>query len=268
MEIPLVGALAIIAYLGAAACLAASHHGRQSAGFGPKSLGIAFAVVAVIAHGILLYPSTVTGQGVNLGIFNAASLVAWCIAVLVLLLNLKTPIESLAVVILPVAATALALDLLYPGTPRLLAHLPYGLRLHIALSILAYSLFFIATIQAILLAVADRRLRQRQPIMDFLPPLPTMENVLFELTALAFLLLTVSLVFGGLYIENIHAQHLAHKIVFSILAWLVFAALILGHWRYGWRGRRGIKYVVVGFVLLALAFFGTKIVLELILRRV
>ena len=104
--------------------------------------------------------------------------------------------------------------------------------------------------------------------MNFLPPLPTMEAVMFQLTLIAFVLLTLSLVLGALSIENIRAQHLAHKIVFSVLAWAVFATLVVGRWRYGWRGRHGVKYVCAGLVLLALAYFGTKIVLELVLHRV
>ena len=90
---------------------------------------------------------------------------------------------------------------------------------------------------------------------------------MFQLTAFAFGLLTASLIFGALFVQNIRSQHLSHKIVFSGLAWLVFATLVHGRWRWNWRGRHGVKYVVSGSILLALAFFGTKVVLELILRR-
>ncbi|MGE3773146.1 MAG: cytochrome c biogenesis protein CcsA, partial [Gammaproteobacteria bacterium] len=87
-------------------------------------------------------------------------------------------------------------------------------------------------------------------------------------TLMAFVLLTVSLVLGAIYTADISAQHLTHKIVFSVLAWGVFATLVAGRWHFGWRGRHAIRYVTAGFALLALAFFGTKIVLELILNRI
>ena len=94
-----------------------------------------------------------------------------------------------------------------------------------------------------------------------------MESLLFQLTAIAFVLLTASLVLGGFAIDDIGEQHLAHKIVFSVLAWGVFAVLLIGRWRYHWRGHRAVKYVCAGFALLAIGFFGSKIVLELILHR-
>jgi len=143
-----------------------------------------------------------------------------------------------------------------------------GIAMHVALSLVAYSLFAIATLQAAYLAFAERRLKQHAPVMEFLPPLPVMERLMFQLTAVAFVLLSIGLALGSAYIEDIRAQHLAHKISFSALAWTTFAVLLVGrHWR-GWRGRRAVKYVITGFVLLAVGFFGSKVALELILQRV
>lgn len=268
MDIPLPGLVAIPAYLAAASWIARSERGPTPSTLTPKQQGLMLGFVAVIAHAIALYPSTVTSNGLNVGIFNAGSLVSWCIAALVLVATIKRPLESLAVVILPVAAFAVALDLWFPSVRILRPGLQFGLELHIALSIVAYSLFAIATIQAIYLAIADRKLRQHHPIMSFLPPLTTMETVLFQLTTIAFFLLSASLVLGAFYIHDIRGQHLAHKIVFSLLAWLIFAVLTIGRWRFGWRRRLAVRMVVTGFGLLALAFFGTKAVLELILHKV
>ena len=267
MEIPLLGLLAIVAYLAAAVRIAGSRQRFPMLGFDARRQGLALAGIAVLIHALVLYPNTIVGAGVNLGVFNAGSLVAWCVTVSVVILALLKPIESLAVVILPVAAAAVALTLIFPSVKLITSHIAIGLELHIALSIVAYSLFGIATIQALFLAFAERKLRQRHPILTFLPPLPTMESVMFQLTGLAFVLLTIALVLGTLYVVNVRAQHLGHKIVFSLLAWIVFAVLVTGRWRYGWRGRHAVKYVVTGFVLLAIGFFGTKVVLELILHR-
>ncbi len=258
MQLWLSGLFGILAYLGAAYTFARSR----------RTFALALTSVAGLAHGLFLYPRTFTEAGVAIGIVNAASIVGWCIGITVLLLNLRRPVESLAVVILPLAALTLGLDIGFPETRVLAQQLSMGMNLHIAISIVAYSLFAIAAIQALLLAFATHQLRQHHPVLNFLPPLPAMEAVMFQLTALAFGLLTVSLVLGGIYIDNVRGQHLSHKIVFSALAWLVFATLVFGRWRWGWRGRRGIKFIVAGFTLLALAFFGTKFVLELILHRV
>lgn len=267
MLISAVGVLALTAYLTASVLLASARLWPTLGEVVRQRSGAALLGLAVVGHGLLLQHSSFTADGLNVSVINAASLVAFCISALLLVLLLFRPLASLAVVIMPLAALALGLDLAVPTTQILKQSVPPGLGIHIALALIAYSLFAIATVQALLLAFAERKLRQHHPVMHFLPPLPTMETVMFQLTLLAFVLLTLSLALGALYIEDIRGQHLAHKIVFSVLAWSVFAVLVVGRWRYGWRGRHGVKYVTVGFALLALAYFGTKVVLELILHR-
>ena len=268
MVSPLLGIVATVLYVAAGVLLIIAHGQRATKSVGWRRFGFGFGALAVALHAIVLYPTTITTQGVNLSLFNAGSVVAWCVALVVLMLNVRRELGSLAAVILPAAGAALILDLCFPATHLIATDMPLGMRLHIALGVIAYSLFALAAMQAIFLSIATRQLRQHHPIMHFLPPLPTMEAVMFQLTALAFTLLTVSLALGAAYVMNIRAQHLAHKIVFSVLAWLVFAVLVYGRWWLDWRGRRGVKYVIGGFTLLALAFFGTKFVLELILHRV
>ena len=259
---------AIVLYL-AASFRIASPSARHAVVWADKrSQGIALLVAAAIAHAFLLYGTILAGDGLDLGIFNTASLAGWVIGASLLLIMCWRPIDSLAVVIFPAVAVMTGLAVWFPHSRILPADTPFGLQLHIVLSIIAYGLFAIATVQAIYLGVADYKLRHHKPILDFLPPLPTMENVLFQLTGFAFVLLTASLALGVIYVGDIRAQHLSHKIVFSILAWGVFAALLIGHWRFAWRGMRAIKFVIAGFALLALGFFGTKVVLELILQRV
>ena len=204
--------------------------------------------------------------GLNFGIFNLASLVALCISSLLAVLLIWHPVYSLGVAIYPLAAIFVVVAQWFPSQ-RLVQDTPIVTQLHIALSIFSYSLLAIAVLQALYLAIAHQRLKSHRPILNFLPPLSTMESLLFQLTAIAFSLLTVSLILGGTAIDDIGEQHLAHKIVFSVLAWVVFAVLLIGRWRYHWRGHRAVKYVCAGFVLLAVGFFGSKIVLELILQR-
>ncbi|MGR8948834.1 MAG: cytochrome C assembly family protein [Gammaproteobacteria bacterium] len=221
---------------------------------------------ALFSHALALHLHVYSDAGLNLGIFNLASLVALCIGALLALLLVWHPVNSLGVAVYPLAAIFVAIAQWFPSQ-RLLQEAPIPIQLHIALSIFSYSLLAIAVLQAIYLAIAHHRLKSHRPILNFLPPLTTMESLLFQLTAIAFVLLTASLVLGGFAIDDIGEQHLAHKIVFSVLAWGVFAVLLIGRWRYHWRGHRAVKYVCAGFALLAIGFFGSKIVLELILHR-
>jgi ABC-type uncharacterized transport system permease subunit len=226
--------------------------------------------IAIVLHGIALFNAIITSGGLNLGVTNAASLVTWLAALFILLASLSQPLLNLAIVLLPLAAGAIGLDLLFPGERLLPAGTPLGIQVHVMLSILAYSALSIAALQAVILAVEDHLLHQRRSLsmMHFLPPLFTLEVLMFQLIAGGFFLLSLSLLSGFMFLENIFAQHLVHKTVLSVIAWLVFGTLLWGRHRYGWRGRMAMRYTLGGFTALMLAYFGSKVVLELILHRV
>jgi len=94
-----------------------------------------------------------------------------------------------------------------------------------------------------------------------------MESLLFQMLGTGLFFLTISLVSGFIFIEDLFAQHLAHKTVLSIIAWIIFSSLLIGRLRYGWRGRTAVRWTLTGFILLLLAYFGSKLVLELILNK-
>jgi hypothetical protein len=144
-----------------------------------------------------------------------------------------------------------------------------GLQIHILLSLLAYSLLAIAAIQSILLAIQNHHLHHHHPggFIRALPPLAIMEGLLFQIIGLGFVFLSASLISGFMFLEDLFGQQVAHKTLLAIAAWGLFAALLLGRWRFGWRGRIAIRWTLGGFFALALAYFGSKLVLELILGR-
>ena len=129
---------------------------------------------------------------------------------------------------------------------------------------------FLFALVALMLLFQERALRQHQlrRLLVGFPPLTLAEGLLFRLISSGFVLLTLALVTGVLFVDDLLAQHLVHKTVLSVLAWIVFGALLFGRMRAGWRGRRAVHMVLVAMVLLLLAFFGSKFVLELLLGRV
>ena len=112
-------------------------------------------------------------------------------------------------------------------------------------------------------------MRHRQPggFLRGIPPLTAIESLLFQMIGAGFVLLSITLFSGLLFLKDIFAQHLVHKTVLSFIAWGVFGVLLWGRWRFGWRGRTAIRWTLSGFAFLALAYFGSKLVLELILQR-
>jgi ABC-type uncharacterized transport system permease subunit len=235
----------------------------------PRSLGIGLGFAGLLLHGIFLYLGLSTAGGLNLSFFNAVSLAGWTVAGLLLVSSLTKPVESLGIIALPLAAIVVLLDLRYPGQHLLGEDAGWALRVHVLTSMLAYSLLTLASAQALLLAVQDNHLRHHHPggFVRALPPLQTMELLLFEMIGLGFVLLSVSLATGFIYLEDMFAQHLVHKTVLSIAAWITFAVLLWGRYRFGWRGRTAIRWTLAGFVVLMLAYFGSKAVLELVLER-
>ncbi|MFO1436480.1 MAG: cytochrome c biogenesis protein CcsA [Gammaproteobacteria bacterium] len=258
---------AIVLYLVATASLVVGVRAETRIASG---LHIITTAAAVLIHGFVLHHSLVSPAGFNVGIFNTASLVGWLVAVLALMVNIGKPMHALLIGLLPLSALSLALEWIFGGSHVVTAQMPRGVDLHIALSLVAYSILTIAAFQAILIAMADRQLRNKRPlrIMRALPPLASMETLLFQLLTVGTVLLGVGLISGFLFVQNLLAQHLVHKTVLSLLAWAVFAVLLWGRYQRGWRGRTAVNYTLAGFTLLAVGFFGSEAVLQLILNRI
>jgi ABC-type uncharacterized transport system permease subunit len=267
MHTHLIGILAILLYLTTSLLLALRLVRREL----PLGRGgvIVLGLLAVLLHAGALYPLLVTTTGLSLGFFNAAALVGWLTALLLLTSSLRRPLENLGIALLPMAALTLALAFAYPSQHVMSTSGNWRLDLHILLSILAYSLLVIAALQALVLALQDRQLRNRHPggLIRALPPLQVMESLLMQLISVGFALLSAALLTGFFFLEDIFAQHLVHKTVLSLIAWAVFATLLWGRWKFGWRGRIAIRWTLGGFIFLMLAYFGSKLVLELLLAR-
>lgn len=227
-------------------------------------------LIAIALHGWILYQSMLTNPaGLDVGFFTIFSLVGWLVALLLLSAAFRQPIECLGILVLPFTALALILGQVSDQHHYLANTLSSELKFHIIISILAYSLLSIAMVQALLLYIQDAQLHNKRPggFIRALPPLQTMENLLFRMIALGFVTLSIALLSGILFIEDIFAQHLVHKTVLSIIAWLLFAILLWGRRQFGWRGRSAIRWAMSGFIMLMLAYFGSKFVIELILQR-
>jgi ABC-type uncharacterized transport system permease subunit len=222
-------------------------------------------------HGWLLYATVLGPGGIYLGVGSSVSVIIWLAALIYWLGGFVHRLEGLQVFILSAAALLVLLPLALPSMhPLTHTHLP-AFRLHLAISLMSYSLFTIASLQALLMAVLERRLHggSLPGFLRSLPPLLTMESLLFRIIAAGFVLLTLSLGSGMIYSEELFGRPLrfTHKVVFGIAAWCIFGALLAGRRAYGWRGRTALRWTLAGFMALVLAYIGSKFVLEVILRR-
>jgi ABC-type uncharacterized transport system permease subunit len=264
-----IGGLAALLYLLAGGWLAARLARAGAGAPGSKGGPLALGWGAALLHAMILSQTVFQPAGLNLGFFNALSFTAWLIGVVLLAAAMVRPVENLGIIVLPFCALTLILGLLFPAERIVADPGQWPLELHILIAILAYSLLALAALQALLLAVQDHRLRHRQPggVQRGIPPLTAMEVLLFQMIGAGFVLLGITLVSGLFFMHDIFAQHLVHKMVLSFVAWCVFGVLLWGRWRFGWRGRTAIRWTLSGFSFLLLAYFGSKLVLELVLRR-
>ncbi len=262
--------LAMVGYLAVAGLLLQ----RLSRGESPTAMHragcLGFGIVAVTLHAIVLYGSPHTANGINLSLSGAIALVAWLVSSLYLLVSLWRPIDNLGVLIMPVAALTVLLDWLRPASaPVTLTSYPQAI--HIVVALVAYSLLSLAAVQSVMLLVQDRKLKHKHPggFLRALPSMQTMEQIMFQMIALGFVLLTLTLVSGFFFSEQVFgtAFKLTHHVVLAALGWFVYGVLLVGRLRFGWRGRTAVRWTLGGFALLVLGYFGTKFVLEILLHR-
>ena len=228
-------------------------------------------LVPLALHGLTLYESIFSGVGLNFGVGSAVSSIVWLTATIYWLSGFFYRLEGLQTLVAPVAAVAVLLPLVFPSL-RPLANTEFpAFKAHISIAMLAYSLLTIAALHALLMAVVERRLHHpaMPSVLTNLPPLLAMERLLFRVIWAGFILLTLTLISGIVFSEEVFGQPLkfTHKTLFGIISWCVFAALLAGRQFYGWRGRIAIRWTLAGFIILLLAYLGSKFVLEVILRR-
>ena len=230
------------------------------------------AILAPLAlHTWLVADMLFAQSELRFGFGQALSVMLWLAVALYWIESLFFRLEGMQAPILALAALCAPLPALFPG----LASPPYThsmeFRLHLALAMFAYGLFTIAALHALIMTLMERRLHGGAIAGPFaaLPPLLTMERLLFRAILAGFVLLTLTLATGIVFSETLfgRAMKFDHKTVFAVASWLIFAALLAGRFFYGWRGRIALRWTLAGFAALLLAYVGSRFVLEVILQR-
>jgi ABC-type uncharacterized transport system permease subunit len=225
-------------------------------------------LLAVVGHSDAIMQMMRINGPFSIGLLEAASLLAWTLAVLACLICIDRQSRALGAILLASAAFGAAAT----GGGRSSAEAPvqgWELTAHILLSMGAAALLFAAAVTAVLLVILDRRLRTRRiaDLPSVLPPLDALEQVMFRLIGAGFALLTLALFTGFVFVTNLFTQNLVQKTALSLIAWMLFGVLLIGRLRFGWRGRSAVQWTLSGFGVLAVAYFGVKFVLEDLLGR-
>ena len=228
-------------------------------------------LVPFALHTWLLYTSMLAHDGLYLGVGNALSLILWLTVLIYGCGSFFYQLDGLHALVLPAAAVAVLLPAIFPSTHALANTETAAFKAHLLISMAAYSLFTIASLHVLLMATIEKRLHAGTlpPALANMPPLLTLETLLFRIIGAGFVLLTLTIASGVLFSEELFNKpaRFNHKTVFGVLSWLIFAALLGGRVFYGWRGRTAVRWTLAGFLTLVLAYIGSKFVLEVILRR-
>jgi ABC-type uncharacterized transport system permease subunit len=260
MTVFLAAYICILAYI----CSAGLWYARQKYGLN-KHLPQFLSLTALAFHALTQGLYWQLSQGPDLHFFAALSWISLAMSALTFALTAKQQLSALGIVVFPIAALSVWANMEW-GT-HLHNDLDGRLQMHASFALLAYASLSISALIAVLYWMQDRALRRRhlQHWMSALPPLVQTEQLLFKLLAVSWLLLSLTLLSGALFVEDMLAQHLWHKTVLTILSWLTLLILLIGRLRYGWRGVRAVHWTLGAMALLALAFFGSKFVLEMVL---
>jgi len=236
---------------------------------GRRSVGLALGVVAVAVHAVVLWRGVAGRSALALSIAETASLVGFGIALIALLTAWRQPRFAGAAALLLAIAGIVGAATNEGARNFLVTRGGWELSVHIGLSVLAYSLITVGTALAVALTLLDRRLHKRQPLgwLSMFPAVDSLEAGMFAALGAGFAVLSLALFSGFFFVEDLLAQSLSRKVALSCLAWIILAVLLFGRWRFGWRGRMARNWTLGGFVVLGLAYFGSKIVLENILGR-
>jgi ABC-type uncharacterized transport system permease subunit len=232
---------------------------------------------AWLFHGAALWSMVLMVGALRLGFAVMLSAALWISVLVYWLENRNFSLDSLRVLMLPCAAVAVILPLLFPGSVFSLAGKSLLFPWHVAIALLAYSTLTIAAFHAVIMALQDSRLHSRGKLsagwfavaIDRLPALMTMEKLLFRLIGIGFALLTMTVLSGMVFSEQVFglAVRWDHKTVFTLMSWILFGVLLAGRrWR-GWRGKTALTFTLAGFATLLFAYVGSRFVLEVLLHR-
>jgi ABC-type uncharacterized transport system permease subunit len=222
---------------------------------------------AVLLHAAATYLQVYTSEGLYLGFFAAASLITLLMVLFVLLAAVRLPVQNLLLLVLPIGAVAVLASLIGETGFQARESPPPALVVHIVFSIFSYSILFMAACQSVLLAYQQHALKARSSIgaLRLLPPLETMEALLFSLLWTGIVTLTAAIATGFIFLDDLFAQRVVHHTVLAMASWVVYAVLLAGRHYFGWRSSTATSWTLIAFTLLILGYFGSKFVLEIVL---
>jgi len=231
-----------------------------------QSKNVAFlTLLPLICHGWLLHHAIDTDLGQNLSLANIFSMTFWIISILIIVSSRKRKLGILVMTILPITGLSLLASQTM-GQQHIIDASAPGYLIHTLISIAAISVISLAAIQSLFVNILDSRLKQHPaPTVKGMPALQDMENFLYILIWIGFILLTLSILTAIFFMPHTGSPVPLHKPILSIASWAVFATFLVGRYRKGWRGKTAVHWTISGFVLLFLAYFGTRTVLEFIL---
>jgi len=225
-------------------------------------------MLSIVLHAIALAGQIQSPVGINLNLIATANVVAFVMVVVVAITNTRLPIANLYLLLFPISVVFLLLSLLLEPGAEPLTNISTPLTAHILISLAAYSTLMMAACQSIFLAVQERQLRTpNKSHHHMLPPLETMERLLLAMIWIGLILLTVSILSGFLFLDNMFAQRVVHHTVLTSLSWIAYASFIAGRYLFGWRGLTAVRWSLVAFALLVLGYVGSKFVLEYLIQR-
>lgn len=246
---------------------AAAANDAESTRTTPAMLAGVLCAGGILGHGLMTYGLLLSDQGLQLDLLTVIVLLLLIATGFVAVACMVVPVGSLLVYALPASAIAIALRLFVPVSSEPIDSLSGPLVAHILFALVAYGILIMGATQSVVVGYQESRLRRRDKsaLLATLPPMETMERLLFGMLWTGFGVLTVAIGTGFIFLDDLFGQRVVHHTVLACLSWLVYATLLTGRYFFGWRGSIAVRFTLVAFVLLLLAYLGSKFVIEILL---
>lgn len=228
----------------------------------------------ILVLSFLLHTSALIYRFFNIGYFpitnqhESVSFLAWSILFIYLVLDKKSKHNHLGIIIAPLLLILISIS---SFIQKDITYIPPVLKsqwlpIHGVFSFMAEAIFTIAFATSIFYLSYERSLKNKRGIALFhkgIPSLESLDEFIFLCIRLGFPLMTAGIITGSIWASLAWNSYWSWdpKETWSLITWIIYAALLHQRINMGWRGKKSAWMAVFGFISVLFTFFGVNLLL-------
>lgn len=187
----------------------------------------------------------------------------WTIGIIYLVVEYRYRNRAIGALAAPLACLALAYASLSPAKtiePLIPALQSNWLIAHVITCFLGYAAFAVAFAISIMYLVTSKSARGPESGTVRIPSADVLDELTHQLVMFGFLFLTAGIITGAVWAKQAWTRYWSWdpKETWSLVTWLVYAALLHFRMMRGWRGKRIAILSIIGFAAVLFTYFGVN----------